>query len=62
MLVVHRDRVVDPHLLHRPSDIVDTLLERKFRGMDPYHHQPLVLVLLGPSANVGAVLIQLMQV
>ena len=54
MLIVHRDRVIDPHLLHGPANVVDVLLERELRRMDADHHQSLILVFLGPRADIGS--------
>jgi hypothetical protein len=53
VLVVHGDRVIDPHLLHGPADVVHVLLERELRRVDADHHQASILVLRGPGADVG---------
>src|SRR6266542_2570786 len=50
---VERDRVLDAHLLRSAADVLGILLERELRGVDADHDQPLILVLLGPRADVA---------
>ena len=52
-VVIDRDRIVDPHVLHGPADVVEVFLERELRRVHADHHQSLILVLLGPRADVG---------
>jgi hypothetical protein len=52
MVAVDRDRVVDAHVLQRPTDVGDVLLEFELRRMDADHHQPLILVFLGPGVDI----------
>jgi hypothetical protein len=53
VVVVDRDRVVDPHLLQGPADVVRVVLERELGCVHADHHQPLTGVLRGPGADVG---------
>ena len=62
MVVVDRDRVVDLHVFHGPANVGDVLFEFEFRRMDADHHQSLVLVFLGPGADIRKLRRQLMQV
>src|SRR5688572_12612538 len=52
MVVVHCDRVIDPHLLHGPANVVYVFLESELRRMDADHYQPLILVFRGPRADI----------
>src|SRR5258707_169071 len=52
-VVVDGDRVRDASLLCGPSNVIDILLERKFRCVHADDDQPLFLVPRGPRANVG---------
>ena len=52
VVVVDRDRVVDLHVLHGPANVGDVLFEFELRRMDADHHQSLVLVFLGPGADI----------
>ena len=52
MIVIDRDRVVDPHVLHGPANVGDVLFELELRRMNADHHQSLILVVLGPGADV----------
>src|SRR5215218_7444724 len=53
-LIIDGDRVFDPSLFHGPANVVDVLLKSELRRMDADHHQSLILVFLGPSADVGS--------
>src|ERR1700681_1435725 len=53
IVTVDRDRVIDPHLLHRLANPLDVFLDIKFRRVHADHHQPSILVRLGPRSNVG---------
>ena len=48
VVVVDRDRVVDPSLDGRPPDKVDLVLKRELRRVDSNDHQPVVAVRPGP--------------
>jgi hypothetical protein len=52
--VVDRDRVVDPQVLDLSADVVEVVLDVALRGVDADHDQPLILVLLGPGADIAA--------
>src|SRR4051812_24332741 len=52
MLIIDGDRVIDAHLSHGPANVVDVLLKSELRRMDADHHQSLVLVFLGPGADI----------
>src|SRR5215218_805704 len=53
VVVVHRDRVIDPHLLHGPANVIYVLLKSELRRMDADHYQSLILVFFGPRAEMG---------
>ena len=53
VVAVERDGILDGHVLDRPSHIVDVAFKRELRGVDADHDQPLILVLLGPGADIG---------
>ena len=53
VVTVDCDRVIDPHLLHRLANPLDVFLDIKFRRVHADHHQPSILVALGPRSNVG---------
>ena len=53
VVVVDRDRVVDPQLLDGAADVVEVVLDVEFGGVDADDHQSLVGVLVGPGAEVG---------
>ena len=52
VVVVDRDRVVDPSVLRRQPDAVDPVLERELRRVDSDHDQPVVSVGPRPGADV----------
>src|SRR5215207_2584605 len=52
MFAVHCDRVIDPHLFHGPANVIYVFFEGKLRRMDAYHDEALILVLLGPGADI----------
>jgi hypothetical protein len=62
VVVIGRHRVTDPPLRHRAADVIGVVLEPEFRCVHADHDQPVIGVLLGPSANVGKLAWQLMQV
>ena len=53
VVVVDRDRVVDPHVLHRPADVVGVVLELELGCMHADHDQPVAGVFPGPGADIG---------
>src|SRR6185295_2718812 len=53
IVAVECDRILDPHLLRGLADVVNVAFERKLGGMDADHDQPLIVVLLGPRADVA---------
>jgi hypothetical protein len=53
VVVVDRDRVVDPQVLDLLADVGEVVLEVELGGVDADHDQPLVLVALGPGADIG---------
>src|SRR5580704_3300534 len=52
-IAVDHDRIADPHVLRSSLDVSDVLLEIELGRMHPDYHQPLILVLLGPRADIG---------
>ncbi len=53
VVVVDRDRVVDPQVLDGSADVVEVVLEVELGGVDADHDQAVVPVLLGPGADIG---------
>src|ERR1019366_2926029 len=53
VVVVDRNRIIDLHVIDRPADVIDVLLERELRSLHTDYHQSLSLVLFGPCTNVG---------
>jgi hypothetical protein len=53
MLAIDRDGIVDPHALHRSANVVEVFLKYELRRVHADHHQSLILVPLGPSADIG---------
>jgi hypothetical protein len=52
VVVVDRDRVVDPSLRRRQPHTVELVLEGELRGVDADDDQPVGSVGLGPGADV----------
>ena len=42
MLIVHCDRIIDPHVLHGPANVVQVFFKCELRRMDADHHQSLI--------------------
>ena len=42
VVVVDRDRIVDPHLLHGPADVVEVVLERELGRVHADHDQAVI--------------------
>jgi hypothetical protein len=53
VVAVERDGIADSHALHRLAHIVNVAFKRELRSADPDHDQPLILVFLGPGADIG---------
>src|SRR5215211_4806273 len=53
IVVVDRDRVVDLQVRGGSADVGEVVLEPELGGVDAEHDQPLVLVLVGPGADIG---------
>jgi hypothetical protein len=53
VVVVDHHRVVDPQLLDGAADVVEVVLEVELGGVHADDHQAVVLVGLGPGAEVG---------
>jgi hypothetical protein len=53
VVAVERDGILDGHVLHRLAHIVDVAFKRELRGVDADHDQSLILVPLGPRAEIG---------
>jgi hypothetical protein len=53
VVVVDRDRIVDPQVSGGSAEVVEVVLDVELGRMDADHHQAVVLVPLGPGAEVG---------
>ena len=53
VVVVGRDRVVDRQVLDGSADVAEVVLEVELGGVDADHHQPVILVFVGPGADIG---------
>jgi hypothetical protein len=53
VVVVDRDREVDPHAFHSAVDIVHIVLEPEFRRVYPDNHQSVARVFPGPGPDIG---------
>jgi hypothetical protein len=52
IVVVDRDRVLDPQLPHGPADVVRVLLEHELGGVHADDHQSLTGIVPGPGAEI----------
>src|ERR1700736_890369 len=52
MIAVDCDRIVDLHVFHGPANVGNTLFELELWRVDADHHQSLVLIFLGPGADI----------
>src|SRR2546427_12333339 len=52
VVAVDGDRVLDPHFLCGAPDVVEVLLKLELRRVRTDHDQPLILVPLGPGADI----------
>jgi hypothetical protein len=53
VVVVDRDRVIDPHVAHGPADVGRVVREAEFGGVHADHGQAVIGVFLGPGTQVG---------
>ena len=53
IVVIDRDRIVDLHVLRGSANVIDVFLEFELRRVHADHHQSLILVFLGPRADIG---------
>ena len=53
IVVINRDRIVDPHVLGGSANVIDVFLEYELKRVHTDHHQTLILVFLGPRADIG---------
>src|SRR5215813_2460138 len=53
VVVIGRNRVTDPHVLHGAADVIGVSLECELGCVDADHDQALARVLPGPGADVG---------
>src|SRR5712691_2336466 len=53
MVAIDRDRIIDPHVLRGPANVIDVFLEFELRRVYADHHQSSILVFLGPRADIG---------
>ena len=52
VIAVDRDRMVNADVLYGALDVAEILLELELRRMNADHHQPVVLVLVSPGADI----------
>src|SRR5580698_10071905 len=52
MLAIDRDGIIDSHIFHGPTNVVDVLLKLKLGRVHADYHQSLRLILLGPRADI----------
>ena len=53
IVIVERDRIGDFQVRDGAAHIARILLERKLRGMDADHHQPMILIFVVPTLHIG---------
>ena len=53
MVVIDRDRIIDPHVFRGSANVIDVFLKGELRRVHADHHQSLILVFLGPRADIG---------
>src|SRR5829696_6502719 len=53
IVVIDRDRIIDPHVLRGSANVIDVSLKGELRRVHADNHQPLILVFLGPRADIG---------
>ena len=52
LVVFDHDRIIESSVFYGPADVIDILLKRKLRRLNPDHYQSLFLVSLGPRAEI----------
>src|SRR5829696_507016 len=53
IVVIDRDRIINPHVLRGSANVIDVFLKCELRRMHADHNQSLILVFLGPRADIG---------
>src|SRR5688572_5208117 len=53
VVAVDRDWILNPHVVHGSTNVLDVLLEWKLGRVHPDHDQAVVPVLCGPGMDVG---------
>ena len=53
IVVIDRDRIIDSHLLRGSAHVLDVFLKCELRRVHADHDESLILVFLGPGADVG---------
>ncbi len=53
IVVIDRDRILDPHVLRGPANVLDVVLKCELRRVHADHDQSVIPVFLGPRAHIG---------
>jgi hypothetical protein len=53
IVVIDRDRIGDPHVPGGSAHILEVVLKCELRRVDADHHHAVLLVFLGPRADIG---------
>src|SRR5579884_227163 len=53
IVVIDRDGIRDPHVLSGPAHVLEVVLKGELRRVDADHHHAVLLVFLGPRADIG---------
>ena len=53
IVVIDRDRILDPHVLGGPANVLEVVLKGELRRVHADHHHSVILVFLGPRADIG---------
>src|SRR6266498_5484404 len=53
IFVIDSDRIIDPHVFRGSANVIDVFLKFELRRVHADHRQSLILVLLGPRADIG---------
>ena len=53
IVVIDRNRIIDPHILRSSTNVIDISLEYELGRVYADHDQSFILVFLGPRAEVG---------
>src|SRR2546422_10192531 len=53
IVAIDRDRIIDLHVLRGSANVIDVFLECELRRVYTDHDQTLLLVFLGPRADIG---------